>query len=65
VDTGGMGIVARISSIIVSLVALAALCAAAIVAMRMTGPGWRNFVSGISRLIRSQEDHPNWEVLMQ
>lgn len=56
---------ARMSSIVISLAAIVAVCAAAIVAMKFTGPGWRAVASSLLRIARPDCDHPNWEVLMQ
>ncbi|HUG15044.1 MAG TPA: hypothetical protein VMM78_08495 [Thermomicrobiales bacterium] len=56
---------ARMSSLVISLAAVAAVCAAAMVAMKISGPGWRAMAGGLVRLVRSDCDHPKWEVLMQ
>lgn len=53
------------SSLVISLAAVAAVCAAAMVAMKISGPGWRAMAGGLVRLVRSDCDHPKWEVLMQ
>lgn len=56
---------ARISSVVVSLAALAALIVATIVTLRVGVAGWRHVLSSIFRAFRPCQDHPKWEVLMQ
>ena len=56
---------ARMSSVVISLAAVAAVLAAAIVAMKVRGTGWRALAAGVARFARPDCDHPKWEVLMQ
>jgi hypothetical protein len=56
---------ARVGSVVVSLAALAAICAAAALAFRMSPVAWRNLVVSLSRLLRHEAAHPRWDVLAQ
>lgn len=55
----------RMGSVVISLAAIVAVCTAAVVAMKFTGPGWRATGAAAVRLIRSESDHPRWEALAQ
>lgn len=54
----------RSGSVIVAVGALLAMLAA-VLAVGLRGPGFRSIVSAIGRFIRSDDDHPQWELLMQ
>jgi hypothetical protein len=56
---------ARIGSFVVSLAAVAAVCAAILVAVRSNPEQWRGFVSGFVRFMRQESNHPRWDVLAQ
>jgi hypothetical protein len=53
------------SSVVLGLAAITAVVAAALVAMKFTGLGWRTLPADLVRMVRSDSEHPNWEVLMQ
>ena len=54
----------RTGSVIVTVGALVAMLAA-VLAVGLRVPGFRSILNAMGRFIRSEDDHPQWELLMQ
>jgi hypothetical protein len=55
----------RTGSVIIGIAATAALVTTLALVLRLSGAGLRGLADTLLRVVRSETDHPHWELLAQ